>query len=249
MDTEDLKTLWKCCFPQDTDSFIDFYFKEVYREEESLVHIENGQVAAFLQMIPYNIKIGKTIHPAVYLSGVMTHPDYRRKGYMTQLLQKAFIEMKRRRYASVFLIPQEEYLFDFYAKFGFVSAFPAPIVTEFNSEKWRHPSVQIYKNFNDTDINHLYPIYYNSLNAIENVVLKSKQQFVNQLWDFFNEGGVLFSKEEEIIFVNIRNEQIELKECFCSDTKIEMKKPYRAMIKSLNGFVPERDIYMTQMLN
>jgi len=249
MDPENLKALWKRCFPQDTDSFIDFYFKEVYREEESLVHIENGQVVAFLQMISYNIKIGKTIHPSIYLSGVMTHPDYRRKGYMNQLLQKAFDEMKCRKKAFVFLIPQEEYLFDFYAKFGFERAFPSPIFGKFNRKKWQHPSVQIYRNINEIDVNQFYTIYSEGLNSIENVVLKSKQQFTNQLWDFFNDGGILLVKEEEMAFVNIYNEQIELKECFCSAMKIEMGKSYRAMIKSLNGSVPEKNIYMTQMLN
>jgi len=118
-DKEALMQLWKCCFPQDSDSFIVFYFNNVYRNEEMLVYMENEQLIASLQIIPYQIKKGYAILHGGYISGAMTHPDYRMKGYMSKLLLTSFDVMIEKGYDYAFLIPQEKGLIDMYAKYGF----------------------------------------------------------------------------------------------------------------------------------
>jgi predicted acetyltransferase len=116
-----LKAMWKRCFPADTDVFVAYYFDEIYQNDESLIYLEDGQPAAFLQMIPYSIEMGGTIYAGGYLSGIMTHPEYRNKGYMAKLLQASFDEMVKKGYDYTFLIPQEEWLKKVYGKFGFRS--------------------------------------------------------------------------------------------------------------------------------
>jgi len=114
-----LKTLWKLCFPKDTDSFINFYFDEVYNHAETLVCLKNDHPIAALQIIPYSIKTGKQIRKGGYLSGIMTHPAYRKQGYMDKLLQTSFDEMVKKDYDYAFLIPQNIELIDIYAHYGF----------------------------------------------------------------------------------------------------------------------------------
>ena len=121
-----LKILWKRCFPKDTDSFIDFYYDKIYKDEETLVGLKNDQPVAALQIIPYSIQMGHQIRPGGYLSGIMTHPDYRKQGYMDKLLHAAFDEMAKNRYDYAFLIPQEKGLVDMYAKYGFRLCNPNP---------------------------------------------------------------------------------------------------------------------------
>lgn len=118
-DKEDLKQLWKSCFPDDSDSFITFYFDNVYKNDEVLVYTLNDQIIAFLQIIPYKIKKGHAILQGGYLSGVMTHPNHRMKGYMAKLLYASFDVMISKGYDYAFLIPQEIELIDMYAKYGF----------------------------------------------------------------------------------------------------------------------------------
>ena len=118
-DKETLMRLWKYCFPQDTDFFIRFYFDSVYANEETLVYEENNQPVASLQMIPYQIKIADSFLRGGYISGVMTHPHYRKKGYMAQLLYASFDEMIKKGYDYTFLIPQEKWLIRMYEKYGF----------------------------------------------------------------------------------------------------------------------------------
>ena len=118
-DKESLKQLWKLCFPQDTDSFIRSYFDKIYANDETLVYLADEQPVASFQMIPYRIKTGETLSWGGYISGAMTHPDHRKKGYMAQLLNVSFNEMMKKGYDYSFLIPQEKWLIQMYEKFGF----------------------------------------------------------------------------------------------------------------------------------
>jgi predicted acetyltransferase len=112
----ELKALWKQCFPQDDDEYITFYFDEIYKNDESLIYLENEKPIAFLQMVPYR--------NGGYLSGVMTHPEKRNRGISSQIIRKSFDEMGKKGYDYTFLIPQEEGLVRFYEKFGYVPAYP-----------------------------------------------------------------------------------------------------------------------------
>jgi len=118
-DKETLMRLWKLCFPQDSDSFIRSYFDKIYANDKTLVYIDDEQPVASFQMIPYRLKTGETLLWGGYISGAMTHPDYRKKGYMAQLLNMSFNEMIKKGYDYAFLIPQEEWLIKMYEKFGF----------------------------------------------------------------------------------------------------------------------------------
>ena len=118
-DKETLMQLWKWCFPRDSEDFVRFYFDKVYANEETLVYVEDEQPVASLQMIPFQIKTGENIFLGGYISGAMTHPDYRKKEYMSQLMNASFDEMQKKGYDYTFLIPQEKWLIQMYEKFGF----------------------------------------------------------------------------------------------------------------------------------
>jgi len=118
-DKETLMQMWKRCFPQDTDRFVQFYFDKVYANDETLVYVENNQPVASLQIIPYQIKTVDNLSWGGYISGAMTNPDYRKKGYMDKLLHTSFDEMIKKGYDYAFLIPQEKSLVEMYAKYGF----------------------------------------------------------------------------------------------------------------------------------
>ncbi|MDR2805651.1 MAG: GNAT family N-acetyltransferase [Dysgonamonadaceae bacterium] len=122
----DLKALWKLCFPEDTDRFIQFYFDTVYQDDETLIYPENHRPIAALQMIPYAIKTGDSVRKGGYLSGIMTHPAFRKRGCMDALLKTAFDEMVKKGYDYAFLIPQQKALVGMYARYGFRLCEPNP---------------------------------------------------------------------------------------------------------------------------
>ena len=183
-----LKTMWALCFA-DTPEFIEFYFDNIFRPDEMPVYYSDGIPAAALQLIPYQIKLSNSVYPAGYISGAMTHPDYRKQGLMKQLLLFSFEEMKRQHIPLSFLIPQEKWLFDFYGKLGYRRAFPKTIETVPVSGNDSSGVVQGFP----PECSSLYPFYHSFLSRQENAVLKTPAQFEVLLKDLYLEGGGVFT--------------------------------------------------------
>jgi predicted N-acetyltransferase YhbS len=119
---EQVKQLWKLCF-DDTDAFVDMYFDLRYREERTLVIREGERVVSALQVTPYRLTAGDRQFSAAYISGACTHPDFRGRGLMGQLLEQTHRSMLQHGAAWSFLIPGEPWLFRYYERFGYEPAF------------------------------------------------------------------------------------------------------------------------------
>ena len=71
---EKVKALWKLCF-DDSDQFIDMYFRLRYKSEINVVIESGNEVISALQMLPYPMSFcGKQVATS-YISGACTHPD------------------------------------------------------------------------------------------------------------------------------------------------------------------------------
>lgn len=190
-----LMQMWKICFG-DSDEFIRFYFEKVYRNEDTLIALnEKGLPVAALQMIPYRIKINNQEYNAGYISGAMTDPDYRRQGHMERLLHVASDSMKKRGDTFSFLIPQEEWLIKFYAKYDYERAFPRSrqlIVLEENKSLCLQDEVQILKHLDNFPWDDFIPFYVSLLSRKENVILKNEEQIRLIVEDLMFEGGLVF---------------------------------------------------------
>lgn len=119
---QEIRDMWKTVFG-DPDNYMDVYFKTKYKPENTLVYYEDNKAVASLQMLPFMFTFcGKEI-PILYLSGVATLPQYRKKGYMHQLLLKSFEVAHEREIPLMLLVPQENWLLKFYEKYGFSQTF------------------------------------------------------------------------------------------------------------------------------
>lgn len=120
---EEVKNIWKICFPDDSDDFVNFYFDTKYKNENTLVYLENGVPAACLQMLPYDLTYYNHRIPTAYISGAATLPNFRKKGIMKKLLVYAYHEMEKKNIPLSTLIPQEPWLIDFYENLGYETIF------------------------------------------------------------------------------------------------------------------------------
>ena len=84
---EKIKSLWKLCF-NDSDEFTDMYFRLRYSNEVNIAIQSGEEVIAALQILPYPMTFGKSEIKTGYVSGACTHPDYRNRGAMRELLRK-----------------------------------------------------------------------------------------------------------------------------------------------------------------
>ncbi|CAM4173404.1 GNAT family N-acetyltransferase [Bacillus albus] len=77
--------------------------------------MEGGDLAAKLHLIPFHIYIGKEKFKMGGVAGVATYPEYRRSGYVKELLQHSLQTMKKDGYTVSMLHP---FAVAFYRKYG-----------------------------------------------------------------------------------------------------------------------------------
>lgn len=116
--------MWKTVFG-DPDDFMEIYFRYMYRNDQTLLYMQGDKALASLQMLSYRFTFCGREIPVMYLSGVCTLPEARRRGYTKQLLLRCFEEARKKEVPLVLLVPQEEWLLQFYGKYGFVQTFDA----------------------------------------------------------------------------------------------------------------------------
>lgn len=116
---EQVKALWKLCFPEDSDDFVELYFSSRYTDDINSAIVDDGRVVSALQRIPYPMLYLNHVIPVAYISGACTHPEFRSRGFMSHLLDEAH----RRMYADgkylSLLIPAGESLVAYYARSGY----------------------------------------------------------------------------------------------------------------------------------
>ncbi len=121
-DYEKLKALWQTAFDDSKES-LDFFFGNTVATERVLAAFEEGKPVSALYMLESDIVINKKKYSAYYIYAVCTHPNYRGNGLMKSLFQELFKVAKARGIDYLFLVPEEEYLFEIYKKLGFEIGF------------------------------------------------------------------------------------------------------------------------------
>lgn len=120
--------LWQSVF-DDTPEFIRLFFDRIYSDENALSFEKDGQVVSALHMLPYSMTyLGKEV-PVSYIYGACTLESERGKGYMAELLERAFDLMRERGIAFTVLIPAESWLFNYYHRFGYAVCFNYSVET------------------------------------------------------------------------------------------------------------------------
>lgn len=188
MKKQRIKELWQICFA-DTEEFISLFFNEVYQEENAVVIEKDGKIVSALHLLPYTLNFYGEEVPIAYIYGVCTHPDERGKGLMSQLMQLAKEELKRRKTPAAALIPAEQWLFDVYRKYGYTEAF------YYNSYSYV-PTGQVRTNnihFFVADITTpgLFEFFNKKLKERNACMLHSESDFLVIRKDFINSNGNL----------------------------------------------------------
>ena len=120
---EEVKELWKLCFPEDSNEFVELYFLSRYKDDITSVIKIDGKIVSALQRIPYPMTYKGYIIQTSYISGACTHPCNRSLGLMTRLLKEAHIKMYNDGILLSTLIPANENLVGFYKKSKYIVGF------------------------------------------------------------------------------------------------------------------------------
>ena len=125
-----LKKIWKNAFA-DPDWYINFFFENRFKPENTLVYLDNGPPVSMFFMLPAQININGSYKNVHYVYGVSTLSTFQGRGYSTALLKYANDNMPDD-ISATFLTPATPSLFDFYKKQGYENAF---FVKELNLTK------------------------------------------------------------------------------------------------------------------
>ncbi|WP_434310048.1 GNAT family N-acetyltransferase [Hominifimenecus sp. rT4P-3] len=110
------RALWEEIFPEDSASFLDYYYEEKALENEILVEEAGDEIVSMVQWNPYSLWVNGRLWDSRYLIAVATKPEYRRQKRMAKLLTQGMRDLASKEMPFVWLMPAkaEIYLpFDF----------------------------------------------------------------------------------------------------------------------------------------
>ena len=108
---ERCRSLWEEAFPEDSQSFVDYYFKEKMKDNRVLACDEEGRIVSMLHRNPYRIYMRGAEYTCDYIVGVSTAVSERNKGHMRNLILTVLRDMQEERMPFTFLMPARETLY------------------------------------------------------------------------------------------------------------------------------------------
>lgn len=85
--TEELREIWKTCFPETDPRYTDFYFRNKYKPENCYVYMDGDKPVSVLMRNPHPVMFNDRVLQTSMILGVATLPEYRNKGYMHKLMK------------------------------------------------------------------------------------------------------------------------------------------------------------------
>lgn len=113
---QDIIHVWKKCFGEDDPSIYTFLSRYYFNHCTMLEKVD-GHVVSTVFMIPCQTQFGL----AAYLYGIATLPEYQHQGISGRLIRQMLEKSRENGAVFNFLIPADDKLKDYYAKFGYMN--------------------------------------------------------------------------------------------------------------------------------
>lgn len=120
---EEFENLWRDTFG-DSSEYVELVMDRYFKLENVEYHEENRELVSALLKIPYVFKTneGRNLR-GLYICGVATLPEYRKRGIMSRLLDTAARKAEAEGFDFTFLIPQSAWTRDYYKSRGYQDTF------------------------------------------------------------------------------------------------------------------------------
>jgi predicted acetyltransferase len=178
-DIHDAKVLWKEAF-NDSDAFIDWYFKNKVLPGHSLGMFDGGLISV-VHLIPYRVSVQGRPFESMFIAGAATAKHRQGEGLMRTLLLKALWLMKERRILITYLYPFKH---SFYEKFGW-TAYSYVYKKSTAAAKRSAKSIVIETD----DYRILNPIYRKMMSFFDGYVIRGQREWQWRLSELAADGG------------------------------------------------------------
>lgn len=229
---------WKDSFT-DSENEIDFYFNNIYDNNNHLVLEKNKEIVSSLHENPYILNINKEQFKTKYIVGVATLLNEQKKGYMSNLISTMLKNLKEKDFPFIFLTPINP---DIYRRYGF-EYFSRIEKYEFLIENIEEVIDKKNYEFKEITLEN-YSIFLNDFIEIYNFCMKEnlsylhrdKYYFTKLLKECFNEDMKIFIQYENKIPVSYiifskYDEKIEIREC-----QVKKYNYYSSLLSLLYGY-------------
>ena len=227
---QDMMELWKDTF-HDSDDYIRLVFDTYFNRENVHVRIEDDRLSAALLGIPYEFSMPQSCpaHPrlrGMYLCGLATRPEYRRRGIMSSLMLEAEQDAFQRGFDMTFLIPADSHLRDFYRRAGYLDLSFRKEVSTAGSD-WCLGEAPADGDGTSEDPLAIY--------SIRDLVMNGQSSFVLEIADWCrgiessNPFPTLLHSRTDMLAVMRENEN----SIFVTDSTFNLKKPILAKVRAV----------------
>ncbi len=183
----ELKALWQEAFGDD-ESYLNAFFASVYKDEDTLVYVEDSRPAAALYIVPYTMPQKTGDIKVAYLYALATRLTHRGQGIMARLIERSFEICQKRGCTLLTLIPSEPSLFDYYRRFGFEESFDRAVIMR-DIGAVRAAAVGAAFELKKADADKVYDAYMKSGFYGSNCVVLTKEQNRFYIETLEREGG------------------------------------------------------------
>lgn len=247
---DQIKRLMKYCFLIDDDT-LDWIGKEMFEAENCLAVYKDGQIAASLQVLPYQIFLNGRTAGMGGISAVCTLPEHRSKHYAGDLLERALKLMRERNQIFSMLSP---FSHEFYRDYGWELAFQArKYEFEVKSfKKFKGIENGSFKKLDFDDIPEVKIVYENYIRKYNGALRRSDKEWNIKFqgherndkyrYGYIDENGIL----QGYLFYKIKDNKMNIDEiCYNS---IDSKKSlfsfiysHRSQVNKIEWKAPEDD--------
>lgn len=108
---QNTRELYEEVFSEDSKSFVDYYYEEKLKDNQIYAVEEGGKLQAMLHLNPYELMVNASKKDVNYIVAVATRENYRKRGFMSELLKKALRDMYADGETFTFLMPASENIY------------------------------------------------------------------------------------------------------------------------------------------
>lgn len=204
------RELYRNVFSEDTEKFVDYYYEYKIRDNEILALEEDERLVSMLHLNPYTMIVNGYELKTNYIVAVATDKDYRHRGYMRMLLEKALRDMSARRMPFTFLMPASERI---YAPFDFVWICPYTFmparVEAMDADNQNRYLASRYQMFCKRDERYLENLRAEKLAEMGEVPAAQMPPFMARITDVCQMLRLMNSMKEQKLYLRVKDSIIE----------------------------------------
>lgn len=238
---DDLINIMEICFGNPR-WFIEFVFEQKFDLNNCYICEINTKIVSLLHVIPVEIVIDNISLKSGYIYGACTLPEYRKNGYMTNLINYVHKKFSENDYDCLCLVPAEKKLQKFYKNLNYENFFKCKQIG-FNKQDLTNyiSNINNYKDFDSE------PDFF-MLNKFRDEFYKDKNyvkynyrdlEFLRDLYEISDTGLVNIDNNYVFCTSNIDNE-LKLIDFTCEISKTEelLSKVYNNF-ENYNNYIIE----------